>query len=146
MAPQELIGRYKLYKSKTKGLLYWLTKTASTCTDLSTIIKSLAGADSTTSSKTSAKTAKTSKNSRDGTHVNTSELEIRTAELVRLAEAISKAEPAVEVPLGAILIVEDVIKGREDSAEWYSAQALEGGGKVERENESHRYFILVSNC
>ena len=126
MAPKELIGRYKLYKSKTKGLLYWLTKTAGGCCELKTVIKSLA-ANGT--SKTKGEIAR---------------LEIRTAELVKLAEIISKADPPVEVPEGVILIVQDVIKGREECAEWYSAQALEGGGKVEKENETHRYFILVS--
>lgn len=124
MAPKELVGRYKLYKSKTKNLLYWLTKTAGGCCELKTIIKSL---------NTGIKESKND---------DTAELEVRTAELLRLADVISKAGPAVEVPEGIILIVEDVIKGREECAEWYSAQALDG--KVQRENETHLYFILVS--
>lgn len=45
MAPQELVGRYKKYKSATNGLLYWITKTAHTCCNLRDIVKSLATAN-----------------------------------------------------------------------------------------------------
>lgn len=128
MASRELISRYKLYKSKTRDLLYWLTKTAATHADLKAIIKSL----STLPAASSAQRA-----------TQTPELELKTTELVKLAEVIRLADPPAEVPEGIILIVQDIIVGREECAEWYSAQALEEGGRIEKENETHRYFILV---
>lgn len=127
MAPQELVSRYKEYKSKTRGLLYWLTRTASTCCDLTTVLSSLAS-----KSKSDAVQAD-----------NTGELEIRADELLALAEKIASADPPVEVPEGVLLIIRDIIAGREGCAEWYSAQALVGGSKVAKENESHRHFIEV---
>ena len=70
--------------------------------------------------------------------------EITTTELVKLAEAIAKAVPPVPVPAGVFLIIKDVIAKRERSAQWYSAQALKEDSNIAVENESHRYFILVS--
>lgn len=128
MASKELISRYKLYKSKTNGLLYWLTKTAGTCIDLKAVVKSWELPPSETEKKN---------------HAPTPAVELRTTELIKLAEVIAAASPPVEIPEGIILIVQDVIHGREEAAAWYAAQALEDGGKLERENETHRYFILV---
>lgn len=125
---QRAYSRYKLYKSKTRGLLYWRTKSAAACTDLETIITSL---NALPARKSKKKT------------VQTPELELRTAELVKLAEAVSHACPPVDVLEGAVLIIQDIIAGREECAEWYSAQALVEGGRIEQENETHRYFILV---
>ncbi|KAK3628870.1 hypothetical protein LTR56_018355 [Elasticomyces elasticus] len=42
-----------------------------------------------------------------------------------------------------ILITLDVIAGRKECAGWYSAQALEDGSDLDKENSSHRHFILV---
>jgi len=126
MTLMPLLGRYRLYKSGTKRLIDWLTNSASHCCDLKSIIKSLDTNFKTKISKT--KGAETP-------------LEIRTQELLKLAEAIAKSQPLVDIPDTITQIAKDVIAGREECAEWYSAQAL--GGDVERENESHRYFIMV---
>jgi len=129
MAPSELVGCYKVYKSKTKALIYWLTRTAGTCCDLTSVIKSLA-------SSLPPKPSRRQNN-------ESSEVEIQTAELVKLAQAIAASDPPADVPQGIILVLQDIIHGREECAEWYSAQALGQGSKVERENQTHRYFILV---
>lgn len=130
MAPQELIGRYRDYKSKTKNLVYWISQTAERCCSLSTIVKSLAvGNKSSAQARTSTP--------------QTGPIEISTQELLELTKAISARRPAVEVPEGVLLIIRDVIAGREGCAEWYSAQALKDDGKVARENNGHRHFIEV---
>ena len=119
MAPQELIGRYKEYKSKTKNVLHWLIQTASTCCDVATVVRSLASG----SKKTNA--------SGGAAACDSAELEIRTDELLELARRICDANPPVDVPEGILLIIEDVIAGRESCSEWYSAQALKGGSRQE---------------
>lgn len=110
MAPQELIGRYKDYKSKTKNFLSWLIRTASTCCDLRTVVRSLASGGKKTNMPA---------------HED-SELEVRTEELLELARRIAEAVASVDVAEGILLIIEDVIVGRESCSEWYSSQALEG--------------------
>ncbi|KAK5708330.1 hypothetical protein LTR97_000870 [Elasticomyces elasticus] len=125
MAPGTLHGRYKLYKAGTAKLVQWLAKSAERCCDLKSVIKSLGS----------------SKRSRQGR--DTSAIDIRTQELIQLAEVIAKAQPQVAVPESIILITLDVIAGRKECAEWYSAQALEDGSDLDKENSSHRHFILV---
>ena len=124
MAPQEVVGRYKLYKSKTRGFLYWLTKTAGSHCNLQDIIKSLS-------------TSRSSRTKKKGE--NASELEITTAEIVQLAQVVSAA--TVTVPRGILLIIKDVIQGRQQCAEWYSARASDQG---EEEDDGHRHIISVS--
>lgn len=106
--------------------MHWLTQTARTCCDLTTVVRSL------NQNAASTKTAQAN-----------GELEIRPHELLNLANEIASADPPVDVPEGIILITQDVIAGREGCAEWYSAQALEGGSKMAKENDGHRYFIEV---
>ena len=125
MAPQEVVGRYRLYKQGTRSLVYWLTQTAAKYCDLKSIIKSLA---------TSGAPAK---------QIDTAGVEIRSAELLRLAEVIANTEPPPDVPEGIVLIAKDVIEGRELCAVWYSTQALQAGSALEKENDGHRFFILV---
>ncbi|KAK4539781.1 hypothetical protein LTR36_010369 [Oleoguttula mirabilis] len=131
MAPKALLGRYKLYKAGTTRLVQWLASSASQCCDLKSIVKSLG-------SGLRAKPTKPKKTKRPETPV-----EIRTQELVKLAEAIASSHFSIDVPERIIEIVQDVIAGREECAEWYAAQALQDGGELEKENESHRYFIMV---
>ena len=125
MASQQVVGRYKLYKQGTRNLVYWLTVTAEQYCDLKTVIRALRESES---SPQQARPAG---------------LEVRQAELVQLAELIATAEPPPDVPEGIVLIAKDVIQGRECCAEWYSAQALQTGSDLEKENDGHKAFILV---
>ncbi|KAK4949366.1 hypothetical protein LTR10_011984 [Elasticomyces elasticus] len=125
MAPTKLHGRYKLYKAGTAKLVQWLAKSAESCCDLKTVIKSLDNSNKP-------------KPSRGSCLVN-----IRTQELVRLAETIAASRPPIAIPESILLITIDVIAGRKECAEWYGAQALEEGSKLDKENKSHQYFILV---
>lgn len=125
-----LLGRYRLYKTGTKRLIDWLANSASHCCDIKTIIKSLADGQDPRAAKKAGKQVDL-------------KLEIRTQELLRLAQAIVASQTPVDVPRDIIEIAEDVIAGREECAEWYAAQALEGGGDLEQENASHQYFITV---
>lgn len=129
MAPKPLFGRYKLYKAGTNKLIQWLASSASRCCELKSIVKSLG----------SSLKAKTTKKNKEPT----SPVEIRTQEILKLAEAIAAADPPIDIPETIIEIAKDVIAGREECAGWYAAQALQGGSELEQENESHRYFILV---
>jgi len=132
-APKERVGRYKTYKKKTRDLINWLTTTVSAICDLGNIIKSLARGPLRTPTASSKQDA-----------ANGHEHDITTAELLKLAEAIRDSASLVEVPEGLILIVQDIIDGRVECANWYSAQALEAGSKVDRENATHAHFITVS--
>lgn len=110
MAPQELVGRYRKYRSATNGLLYWITTTAGTCCNLKDV-KSLA---STSKSATRPPQAP----------YYTGDYEISTDELIQLAEKICSSDPPIEVPEGIVLILRDAINRREACAAWYSGQAL----------------------
>ena len=131
MASDDFVGRYKLYKKGTRSLVYFLTQAAGQLVDLKDIIHSLGPA---TFGKGHAK-----QTAQGGTR----ELDIRPAELVKLAEVIAKAKPAVHIPEGITLILKDVIAGRKECGSWYAAQALEKSGSMDKENENHRFFILV---
>lgn len=129
MAPQALLGRYKLYKAGTAKLTQWLASTAGKCCDLKSVIKSLScGLQARTTNKVRS---------------SESPIEVRTQELLKLAEVITSSSQTLEIPEAIIKTAENVIDGRQECAEWYSAQALQGGGDLEKENDSHRYFILV---
>jgi len=41
MAPNPIVGKYRLYKTGTNKLVQWLAKAASACCDISTIINSI---------------------------------------------------------------------------------------------------------
>lgn len=131
MAPQALLGRYKIYKAGTKKLVEWLVASAGRCCDLNAIIKSLACGLPLKASKKGRK------------HTDTPSLEIRVQELLKLAQAIANSEPSSNIPESIIQILKDVIAGRQECADWYAAQALKDGGKLEKENETHRYFLMV---
>jgi len=67
--------------------------------------------------------------------------ELRTQELLKLAQAIADAGPPLEVPESVIDVVQDVIAGRQECADWYAT--MPDAATVEKENESHRFFIEV---
>ena len=122
-----LLNSYKLYKAGTKKLIEWLASTASRCCDIKTIVQSCGASLKRGSSTTDGRC----------------EVEIRTREVLKLAEVVATSEPPVAIPSTIIDIAKDVIAGREECADWYAAQALQGGSGLEEENETHRYFILV---
>ena len=127
MAPSALLGRYKLYKAGTNKLVQWLAHSASRCCDISTIIKASDSRPATAPKDSLA-------------------IQVRTQELIKLAEAIAGSDPPVEIPIAILDIAKDVIAGREECAEWYASQSIQGGSTLEKENESHRYFIMVSHA
>lgn len=127
-ATKPLVGRYKLYKAGTSKLVNWLSNTGSRCCDLKKVLKSLS---SGTSTKKQSK-----KSTREV------EVEVSTQELLKLAQIIVDSG-AITVPPEIIDIAREVIAGRENAAEWYSAQALSDDGSLEQENNTHRYFIKV---
>ncbi|KAK3722471.1 hypothetical protein LTR37_002463 [Vermiconidia calcicola] len=126
-------GRYKVYKAGTKKLVDWLVNTAGHCCDLRAIIKSLHGRLSTENDSATNKKSRTVAPT----------YELKTQELVRLAQAIVDSELLVVVPQNIIQVLQDVIAGRQECAEWYATQALEESGDLAEENQSHRYFIMV---
>ncbi|KAK3716046.1 hypothetical protein LTR37_006776 [Vermiconidia calcicola] len=126
-------GRYKVYKAGTKKLVDWLVNTGDRCCDLKAIIKSFQGRLPTKHDEAA--------NKKFGTAAPTYEL--RTQELVKLTQAIVDSEPPVAVPENIIQVLQDVIAGRQECAEWYSSQALEKSGELAEENQSHRYFIMI---
>lgn len=127
-------GRYKVYKAGTKKLVDWLVNTAGHCCDLRAIIKSLHGRLPTENDSATNKKSRTVAPT----------YELKTQELVRLAQAIVDSELLVVVPQNIIQVLQDVIAGRQECAEWYATQALEESGDLAEENQSHRYFIMVS--
>lgn len=146
MAPEPIVGRYKLYKAGTSKLgkhssrsphrpqklltltdvvVNWLAKTGSVYCDLKKVLSSLSCG--TPGKKRRSKTGPA--------HVD-----IRTQELIKLAEIICNGRPPPNIPEDILTITKDVIKGREECAEWYDAQAL---GKLSKENDTHQFFITV---
>lgn len=100
----------------------WLAKTSSLYYDLKKVLKSL-------------------KRGLPGKQRSKIEVTIATRELIELAELISKGTPSPDIPDDIIIILRDVIQGREECAKWYEAQPLSEGSKISRENDSHRHFI-----
>ncbi|KAF2774350.1 hypothetical protein EJ03DRAFT_5303 [Teratosphaeria nubilosa] len=133
MAPQPLTGRYKLYKAGTAKLVDWLATTASRCCDIRIVIKSLAGSGNVQSKPIRP----------PGKSKGPETVELSTQELIQLAEAIISARPPVDIPEHIIEIIRNVIGGRRECAAWYAGQALEIGSDVQKQNETHRYFIMV---
>ncbi|KAK5170244.1 uncharacterized protein LTR77_004830 [Saxophila tyrrhenica] len=127
-ASKSMLGRYKTYKSGTKKLVDYLVSTGSKCTDLKAIIKSL----------NCGLPAKSSKSKSSGSQADR---KLKTQDLLKLAQAIADADPPLDVPDTVIGVLEDVIAGHEQCANWYAA--LEDGGKLQKQNESHRFFIEV---
>lgn len=103
MVPLPLVGRYKLYKKGTKQLVNWLAKTGSRCCDLKKVLKSM-NCGFPTKKRTSKDFIQ--------------EIEVGTRELIKLAEAISDSDPPTDIPEEVIKIARDVIKGREECAEY----------------------------
>ena len=129
MASPGLLGRYKLYKTGTNKLVQWLAHSASRCCDLTTIIKSTGSGGKSKPSQANA---------------DSSAVRLRTQELIKLAQAIADSDPPVEISQTILDITKDVIAGREECAGWYASQTVQVGDKIEKENETHRYFIMVS--
>lgn len=73
------------------------------------------------------------------------EVGIRAHDLVELARMIAEkgAIVNVEVPGGMLLIVQDVIAGRQKCAAWYAGQALERGSEGRRGGDGHKGFIQI---
>ena len=153
MATDEIFGRYKRYKFGTRNIAYWLTRTAAQCIDLASVIAaplspSSASADykSTQQQQQQHKNTKTDQRSTQAKAKRAAlpKIEISSAELVKLAEAILMSNKPVDVPEGIILTVEDVITWREQSAEWYNvAPGLEQDDTVAETGKRHEYFIEV---
>ncbi|KAI5360851.1 hypothetical protein Slin14017_G090260 [Septoria linicola] len=81
---------------------------------------------------------------RRGTEALDLSAKLTTKDLVRLAEYIAQAKPAIAVPGPILVSIADVIKGRTFCADFF--QRLEGGRKRGSQNllevnARHRYFI-----
>ncbi|KAK5745899.1 hypothetical protein LTR17_001028 [Elasticomyces elasticus] len=130
MAPNPIVGRYKIYKKGTNKFVAWLAKTASRCSDITDIL-------TTVTPSTPAATIK-----------------IRTRELIALAKAIASARPPIELSASVLKACEDVIAGRQACAEWYAAQAIQDNSDLAEQNRTHVFFIdtlkkvheLLSTC
>lgn len=68
---------------------------------------------------------------------------LSTVELLKLAQVIVAADPPVKISQSILNIICEVIAGRQDCANYYSAQSSCINDEVARENEGHRYFINV---
>ncbi|KAK5675660.1 hypothetical protein LTS10_011760 [Elasticomyces elasticus] len=70
--------------------------------------------------------------------------DMTTQGLIKLANAIaSSTQPEVEIPLEILVVIEDVIGGRQASAEWYTSTTGGGDDATKQANCSHRKFIDV---
>ncbi|PIA89257.1 hypothetical protein CB0940_07389 [Cercospora beticola] len=69
---------------------------------------------------------------------------LTTKTLIRLAKIISLAKPKSKVPISILLVIEDVIRGRQRCADFYGQLEVNTtDGKFTSTNESHRHFISV---
>ncbi|KAK4618926.1 hypothetical protein CLAFUW4_12295 [Fulvia fulva] len=119
-------GRYARYKKSTDTVLDWLARTASTCCDIASIVASLQTADNR------RKIAK-------GSTVIT----LRTAELVRLAQAIADADPSIPTPLTILETTRDVIRLRQDVAADYAMDSMRRHSTLTESDHGHKHFIAV---
>lgn len=73
------------------------------------------------------------------------DLEVRSHEIVTLAQQIANSKKSVEIPEGILLILRDVIAGRKGCAAWYDSQADGEGSQKSKADEGHQAFIEVSS-
>ncbi|KAK5687993.1 hypothetical protein LTR17_026582, partial [Elasticomyces elasticus] len=70
--------------------------------------------------------------------------DLTTQGLIKLANAIaSSTQPEVEIPLEILVVIEDVIGGRQASAEWYAGAGGGSDDATKQANHRHRNFIEV---
>ncbi|KAK3649547.1 hypothetical protein LTR22_012904 [Elasticomyces elasticus] len=70
--------------------------------------------------------------------------DLTTQGLIKLAEAVaSSTHPEVDIPLEILVVIEDVIGGRQASAEWYAGTGGGSDDATRQANHRHRNFIEV---
>ncbi|KAK5119636.1 hypothetical protein LTR85_007465 [Meristemomyces frigidus] len=121
-----ILGRYKLYKAGTARLVQWVARTASGCCDITSIVKALR-TDPARKAAPKAPLGAT--------------VDIRTRELVTLANIIASAKPPVAIPTSILEVARDVITGITVCAEWYASQTF--AEHSAEQNDGHAYFIGI---
>ncbi|KAK3635249.1 hypothetical protein LTR56_014858 [Elasticomyces elasticus] len=112
--------RYRRYKAGTTKITDWLKKAAKGCVGIEKPMADSCIADDA--------------NQRDMT----------TQDLIKLAKAIaSSTHPEVDIPLEILVVIEDVIGGRQASAEWYAGAGGGSDDATKQANHRHRNFIDV---
>lgn len=74
---------------------------------------------------------------------NATFVKLKTRELIELAKAIIDTKPPIEVPREIIKVLQDVIAGREQCAEFYATQAMNKDTDMAASNEMHGFFIDI---
>ncbi|KAK5738241.1 hypothetical protein LTR17_006118 [Elasticomyces elasticus] len=121
--PTPISGRYHRYKAGTTKITRWLKSAAKRCNDIGHALATLCIADDATDAARGS---------------------ITTQDLVRLATVIATStQPKVDIPLEILVVIEDVIEGRQASAEWYAGTEHGVDGETEKANRRHRQFIEV---
>ncbi|KAK3635432.1 hypothetical protein LTR56_014716 [Elasticomyces elasticus] len=121
--PTPISDRYRRYKAGTTKITGWLKTAAKGCSDIGQSLANLCDADDDAGATRGSMTAQ---------------------DLVRLATVIATStQPKVEIPLEILVVVEDVIEGRQASADWYAGTDHGVDGETEKANQRHRKFIEV---
>ncbi|KAK4900532.1 hypothetical protein LTR27_002248 [Elasticomyces elasticus] len=109
--------RYRRYKAGTTKITRWLKKASKGCVGIEKSIADLCITD---------------------------DAGLTTQGLIKLAEAIaSSTHPEVEIPLEILVVIEDVVGGRQASAEWYAGTGDGSDEATKQANHRHRNFIEV---
>ena len=128
-------GRYGLYKRGTQKVLDWLVDTADRCCDIRSMIGSLRPVSSETKTNTKTKPGKPKEEQKELVNIT-------TQEIMALAIAIVDSPgKSIQMPAQVFYILEDVIKGRKQSAAWY--QSSDQDGTMADGNRSHQHFIAL---
>ena len=133
MAVGNLVDRYKRYKSGgTAKLVTWLTENARQCKDVTDMLPGLRDA------KNAVKQAKKGRgsSSSSGTKVT-----LTTAKLIGLAEVV--AHSTRPIPEEVIVVIKEVIEGRQTCASWNGSIDEDPESLVGEQNKSHQHFIDV---
>ncbi|KAK5697813.1 hypothetical protein LTR17_023792 [Elasticomyces elasticus] len=116
--PTPISHRYYRYKAGTTKITRWLKTAARRCSDIEHSLATLCIADD--AAATSARGSMT------------------TQDLVRLATVVATSTPPkVEIPLDILVVIEDVIEGRQAGAEWYAGTDHGDDGETEQANRRH---------
>ena len=109
----------------TTELIEWLAQTASRCCDITPITVSL----------------KSSKDQQQATIG--APIEVRSAELTKLANAIASAQPAVSISSATLDLLSEVIDGRQQCANPCASHSIQHKSVFAEDDKTHQHFIVV---
>ena len=132
MAESTLVNRYKQYKAGTTKLVNWLTNTARSCQDVTTILPPLRAA------KDAAKRSK--RNHKPETPLSTN-VTVTTSQLLKLAKIVVYS--SITIPEDIVQTIKTVIAGRQVCSDLYLSLKDPTDDTADEQNSRHQHFIDV---